>query len=104
MAEQAVNDVIGWLEKIEKDESTLLPESIQQSQNLLIQIEETIEVIHTRPGVRFNRLDIGSVRQRKRFVFFNRTTRFEKNRFGSILPLFQTTTSGSNREPVLPYN
>ena len=48
MAEERVKDMMGWLNKIETDESTILPESIQQSKNLLIEIEETIEVIHTK--------------------------------------------------------
>ena len=48
MAEERVKDMMGWLSKIETDESTILPESIQQSKNLLIEIEETIEVIHTK--------------------------------------------------------
>lgn len=48
MAEKRVKDMMSWLSQIEKDESINLPESIQQSQNLLIEIEETIEVIHTK--------------------------------------------------------
>ena len=51
MAEEKVNDVITWLAKVEKDDSVELPESILKSQNLLIEIEETIEIVHTKRPV-----------------------------------------------------
>ena len=51
MAEEKVNDVITWLAKVEKDDTVELPESILKSQNLLIEIEETIEIVHTKRPV-----------------------------------------------------
>ena len=51
MAEKKVNDVMSWLEKLESGSQIELPETIQKTQNLIIEIEETIEVIETRRPV-----------------------------------------------------
>jgi len=45
MSERKVNDMLEWIEKVRTDENSPLPETISGSQGMLIEIEETIEVI-----------------------------------------------------------
>ena len=48
MTEEKVNNVMTWLEQLEKNGSVELPDTIQRTQNLIIEIEETIETIEVR--------------------------------------------------------
>ena len=48
MSERKVNDMLSWIEKVKTNGSTALPTSISSTQDMIIEIEETIEVIQVR--------------------------------------------------------
>ena len=49
MSERKVNDMLTWIENVKNDEkSAVLPESISQTRDMIIEIEEIIETITVR--------------------------------------------------------